>query len=313
MKVRQIGEHGWLRAVLPHLAAAARRRDVLVGPGDDAAVLASAGRPLVLTTDALREGVHFRSGWAPWPLLGRRAFRANASDLAAMGAVPRAALLALDVPPAMPVRALTAFVRGFAADARRHGAALVGGNVSRGARFGATVTLLGTLPGPAVTRDGARPGDTIFVTGRLGAAAFAVRALRAGRAGRLPLPPVRLRAGVRLASLASAMLDVSDGLVQDLGHLCRASHVAARRDLALVPCVPEAVRLGRAGRLVAATGGEDYELVFTVPAANLGRLARARLGCAVTPIGVIERGRSVRVVDAGRAVRVGRVGFDHLR
>jgi thiamine-monophosphate kinase len=286
---------------------------VSIGPGDDAAVLAPERRPWVVTTDAQRAGVHFRVGWLSWGGLGRRAFRVAVSDLAAMGAAPRAALLALEVPRRFEVRSLSAFVRGFAAEGRRHGAALVGGDVSAGPCFGATATLLGVLRGRAVTRGGARPGDAVFVTGRLGAAAWAVRERRAGRRARLPLPPVRLEAGVALAPVASAMLDVSDGLLQDVTHLCRASGVGAVLELDRLPVIPACRRLGRSGRLLAATGGEDYELLFTVPRAGLPRLARARLGCAITRIGTIVPGRRVELVDAeGRLVRCRRAGFDHF-
>jgi len=304
------GEHRWLRRLLAGLEGSSRA--VPVGPGDDAAVLRAERRPLVITTDALHEGVHFRDGWASWPQLGRRALRACLSDLSAMAAAPRASLLALQVPRGMPERDLNAFARAFAAEGRRHGAPLVGGNVSRGARFGATATLLGILPRQTVTRAGARPGDAIFVTGRVGGMAVAVRARRAGRRVPLPLPPVRLAAGMALAGLASAMLDVSDGVVQDLGHLCRASRVGAELDMARLPLAPACRRLGVAGRALAATGGEDYELLFTVPARRLPRLARVRLGCRVTRIGTILPGRHVRVLDGGRVLHLRREGFDHF-
>jgi thiamine-monophosphate kinase len=312
-RIGDVGEHRWLRTLLDALASVGGGR-VLVGPGDDAAVLGPERRPWAVTTDAQREGVHFRAGWMSWPMLGRRAFRVSASDLAAMGANPRAALLALEVPRHLEVRALSAFVRAFAAEGRRHGAPLVGGDVSGGPRFGATVTLLGVLPGRAATRAGARPGDAVFVTGRLGAAAWAIRERRAGRVARIPLPPVRLGAGVTLARLASAMLDVSDGVVQDLGHLCRASRVGAVLEIDRLPLEPACRRLGRPGRLLAATGGEDYELLFTVPPSRLARLERAHLGCRITRIGTIVRGGRVALVDAqDRPVRRGRAGFDHFR
>jgi thiamine-monophosphate kinase len=313
-RVADVGEHRWLRTLLAALGPIAGRQGIVVGPGDDAAVLRPGRRPWVVTTDAQREGVHFRAGWLSWTALGRRAFRVNASDLSAMGSLPRAALLALEVPARFEAAALTAFVRSFAAEARRHGASLVGGDVSAAPRFGAVVTLLGVLPGRAARRNAARPGDAVFVTGRLGAAAWAVRARRAGRRAPLPLPPVRLAAGRALASLAGAMIDVSDGVLQDLGHVCRASGVGAELRLDRLPVTPSWRRLGRRGRLLAATGGEDYELLFTVPQARLARLARAALGCRVTRIGTIVRGRGVRVLDAGgRPLHVPHGGFDHFR
>jgi thiamine-monophosphate kinase len=312
--IGDLGEHRWLRGMLGGLASVGRTTGVLIGPGDDAAVLRGERRPWVVTTDAQRAGVHFRAGWFSWRDLGRRTFRVTASDLAAMGAAPRAALLALEVPRRFEVRALTAFARGFAAEGRRHGAPLVGGDVTAGPCFGATATVLGVLPGRAVGRGGARPGDAVFVTGRLGAAAWSVRERRAGRRVRLPLPPVRLAVGVGLAPLASAMLDVSDGLLQDTAQLCRASGVGAVLELDRLPVAPACGRLGRPGRVLAATGGEDYELLFTVPRARLRRLERVRLGCTITRIGTIVPGRRVALVDgAGRPVAWRRAGFDHFR
>jgi thiamine-monophosphate kinase len=312
-RIEDVGEHRWLRHLLGTLSSP-RASHVLIGPGDDAAVLRSDSAPWVVTTDAQREGVHFRAGWASWPTLGRRAFRVAVSDLAAMGAAPRAALLAVEVPRHMDVGALTGFVRGFAAEGRRRGAPLVGGDVSAAPRFGATMTLLGVLRGRAVTRTGARPGDILFVTGRLGATAAAVRRLRAGQRTRLPMPPDRLQAGLALAPIASAMLDVSDGLLQDLGHLCSASRVGAVLELERLPLASACGSTGRRGRVLAATGGEDYELLFTVSPARVARLADAQLGCAVTRIGTIHRGRGVQVLDArGRSERIRHPGFDHFR
>ena len=310
-RIADVGEHRWLQRLL-----AALGRDgagVWIGPGDDAAVLRPERRPWVVTTDAQRAGVHFRPGWWSWRDLGRRAFLVAASDVAAMGAAPRAALLALEVPRRFDVTALSAFARGFAAEGRRHGGSLIGGDLSAGPCFGATATVLGMPRGRVVTRAGARAGDAIFVTGALGATAWAVRQRRAGRRVRMPLPPARFAAGAVLARLASAMLDVSDGLLQDLGHLCRASRVGAVLELDRLPIATPCRALGRRGRLLAATGGEDYELLFTVPAARLARLARERPGCRITRIGTVVRGAGVTVRDAdGRIMALPHAGFDHF-
>ena len=289
-----------------------------MGPGDDAAVVRPASRPLLLTVDALCEGTHFRSTWLTPAALGRRAFLVNASDLAAMGGRPTFALLAVEAPGSYPVARLDALVGGFAAAARRSGARLVGGNLTAGRRLALTVTLLGEAPGRVVTRAGGRAGDALYVTGRLGASALAVRRLAGGRRGALPALPSRLDAGPLLARVASAMIDVSDGLVQDLGHLCRASGVAADLELACVPVAPACRRaLGAGAEKFAATGGEDYELLFAVPARRVAALARLapRLGCRLTRIGRLRRGRpGVRVLDAdGRPVRLARAGFDHFQ
>jgi thiamine-monophosphate kinase len=316
-RLRDVGEHEWIATLVRRLGARPFRR-VLLGPGDDAAAVRPGRVPLLVTVDALVENVHFRRGWAPPAALGRRSYLTSASDLAAMGGVPRFALLALAAPPALPVAALDALVAGFAAAARRDGARLVGGNLAASPHLALTATVIGEAPGAVVTRAGARPGDLLLVTGWLGAAGLAVHRLAAGGRGRLPDPPRRVHAGRVLARVASAMIDVSDGLVQDLGHLCRASGVAAEIDLARLP-VAIACRRALGGRAAtfAAGAGEDYELLVTVPARRLPALRRAlpRLGCRLTPIGRVLAGRpSVRVRGLdGRAVRVARSGFDHFR
>ena len=290
---------------------------MLVGPGDDAAAVRAARRPLLFTTDSLIEGIHFRRGWETWAGLGRRAFTVNASDVAAMGGVPRYALLALEIPGGTPVAEIDALVAGFAGAARRTGARLIGGNVAGGPHLAITVALVGEAPGRVVTRGGARPGDVLFVTGNLGATGIAVRSLTAGRRGRLPALPLRVRAGVLLARLAHAMIDVSDGLVQDVGHVCRASRVGAAIELAKLPVAPACRRaLGARGALFAASAGEDYELAIAVPPRRLPALARLRrsLGCRLTEVGRVTEGSGVRLLDrTGRAVRPPRAGFDHFR
>jgi thiamine-monophosphate kinase len=317
-RLGDVGEHAWIAAFVARLGGSRAHRRVLVGPGDDAAVVRPGPRPLLLTVDALCEGVHFRSGWITPAALGRRAFLVNASDLAAMGGRPTFALLAIEAPPSFPVTSLDALVAGFSAAARRSAAQLVGGNLAAGRRLALTVTLLGEAPGRVVTRAGGRPGDALYVTGALGAAALAVRRLAGGAGGTLPTPPLRVEVGRRLAPLASAMIDVSDGLVQDLGHLCRASGVAAELELARIPVAAACRRaLGAAAGAFAATGGEDYELLFAVPPRREPGLARLapRLGCWVTRVGRLGRGRpAVRVLDAaGRPARLRAGGFDHFR
>ncbi len=272
--------------------------------------------PVLITTDTLVEDVHFRRRWLTPAALGERLFGANASDVAAMGGVPTFAVLAVEAPRSTSVADLDALVLGFARAARRAGAHLVGGNVTSGRRLAVTATLLGEARGQIVRRSGARAGDVVVVTGTLGGAGFAVRRLRAGRPARLAPPPLRLRAAQVLARVAHAMIDVSDGVVQDLGHLCRASGVAAELDL---PRLPVALRcrraLGSRAARFAATAGEDYELLAAVPPSALRYLARQRMGCRVTPIGRVVVGRpEVRLLDrAGRRVRVGRAGYDHFR
>lgn len=317
-RLQDVGEHAWLTRLTARLAAAPADRRVVVGPGDDTAVVRLGRRPVLLTTDALCEGVHFRIGWTTAAGLGRRAFAVNASDLAAMGGVPTLALLAIEAPGRTPAVYLDALVRGFATAARRHGARLVGGNLVAGPHLAITVTLLGEAPGRVVTRRGARPGDGLYLTGTLGGAGLAVHHLAAGRRTRWPLPPSRLRAGRVLATVAGAMIDVSDGLVQDLGHLCRASGVGAEIELARVPVAAACRRaLGPRAAAFAVTAGEDYELLLAMPRRRVRALTRLmpRLACRLTRIGRVTAGPpAVRVLDAQRQVlRLERAGFDHFR
>ena len=292
-------------------------RTVRVGPGDDAAALRIGGTTLLVTTDALVAGVHYRRGWLTPRALGERAYRVNASDVAAMGGWPLAAVVALEVPRGTRAAVLDAVVAGFVTAVRRHGATLIGGNLARGPALAITVTLLGRAGVRVVTRAGARPGDQVVVTGALGAMGTAVHDRRRGRRTALPRVPDRVAAGALLARVASAMIDVSDGLVQDLGHVARASGVAIRLAADRIPVASLCRRrLGARAMAFAVTAGEDYELACVVPRRRLAALARIerRLGCRLSRIGVVERGRpGVTIVDAaGRPLALGAGGFDHL-
>jgi len=310
-----IGEHAWIARLLRRLGTDGA---VLVGPGDDAAVVRALRRPIVLTVDALVEGTHFRRGWTSAASLGRRAFKVNASDLAAMGARPRVALLAVEAPARTSVADLDAVVGGVAAAARRVGATLVGGNLSAGPHLAITLALVGEAGARTVTRAGAKPGDLLYLTGTIGGAGLAVRALRAGRRAAWPEPPLRVGAGRLLATLADAMIDVSDGVVQDAEHLCRASGVAATLEADRLPIAPGCrAALGARAAAFAATAGEDYELLAAVPPARsrvLDRL-RPRLGCRLTRVGRIVAGVPVvRLLDRVEGpVVLRRGGFDHFR
>jgi thiamine-monophosphate kinase len=296
-----------------------RAGGVVVGPGDDAAVLRPApGEDLVATVDAVVEGVHFDARSTPAEV-GWKALAVNLSDLAAMGARPVAALVALGIPPGAGAARLRGIAGGLGACARAHRLAVVGGNVTRAGALSLTVTVLGAVAeGRAVLRSGARPGDLVVVTGTLGDAALGL-ARGAGRAlaARQRRPVPRLAAGLALAGLVRAAIDVSDGLVQDLGHLCRASGVGARvgvGDLPLSPAYRRAVR-GRPEPWAAAlAGGEDYELAAALPPALLARarVAAARARTPLTVIGRFVRGGGVSVVGPqGEPVPVP-AGHDHL-
>lgn len=318
--VADIGEFGFLSRMLPRLATGSR---TIVGPGQDCAVVRS-GRRTLLTVDALVEGVHFEPGWLSPRQLGRKSFLVNASDIAAMGGRPRFCVVSVGLRPSYLTRDLSALQAGIAAAAGECGASVVGGNLTRADRLFVSITLLGDAPARLVTRQGAHPGDRIYVTGWLGDAALGLRLLRAGEATgsrrrgairRFREPPARLRAGQSLADagIVSAMIDVSDGLLQDLGHICTESRVAATIDPRAIPVSPAYRAMQGPDRSLALTGGEDYELLCTVPERNVKRLLRqqSHLGCPITCIGRIDRGRGVRLVGAlGGGAEA--AGFDHF-
>lgn len=314
-RMSDTGEHAWIARLLRRLPAGDRH--VLVGPGDDAAVVRAAGAPLAITTDTLVEGVHFRRDWCTARALGQRAFRSNASDIAAMGGRPWQALVNLIVPPSVRTRWLDALMTGFATDARAAGASVIGGNVARGPVLAIAVTMLGLVPGRPLTRDGARPGDVIWLTGTVGGTGWAVRERLAGRAVRLPALPRRWDFAARAAPLLHAAIDVSDGLVQDAGHIARAAQVTLDLDRDRVPVAARCrIGLGARARDFALGAGEDYELLLTAPEtarARLSTIART-LGCRLTPVGRVRAGKPiVRVLDAaGRPQRLD-AGFDHFR
>jgi thiamine-monophosphate kinase len=303
----------------------AARADVVLGIGDDAALLRmAADADLVLTTDALVEGVHFLPG-APARSLGHRALAVNLSDIAAMGANPSWALLALNLPQA-DERWLQPFAAGFGDLARAHGVALVGGNVSRGP-LSITVQLAGTLPrGQALRRDGARCGQTLYVSGSVGDAAAGLKCLQgqlrpAPEAGEylqqrfeFPVPRVQLGAGLR--GLASACIDVSDGLYADAQHLLLASGCGASIDIERLP-VSWALRqtFGESAWQQALAGGEDYELCFSAPEANAAAISALaeRTGTAVTRIGRIGDGVGVELKLNNTVMQFSPLGFEHFR
>ena len=300
MQLADLGEFGLIERIERAARRLSKPRAVAIGIGDDAAVLRlRPGEDAVLSTDAMVEGVHFRWATESARNVGRRALVANLSDLAAMGARPLGFTLALAAPARLPVRNVDGVLAGLLHEASAHGCALVGGNLSAARETSITLAVLGAVArGRALTRRGARPGDRIFVTGRLGRAALEVaRAKRGcGRIRRVPTP--RLRAGRALARIpaVSACIDISDGLEADLQHLLAERGLGADVDPDAVPRPPrfaaacERLRLDPEPLVLA--GGEDYELLFTVRGSSpsAAQLAR-RLGIEVAEIG--------RVVPAG--------------
>lgn len=301
------------------------RDDVRLGIGDDAALLAvPAGQELAVAIDTMIEGVHFPSGTAAADI-GWKALAVNLSDLAAMGATPAWALLALSLPKADPAF-IDALASGFAQLAQAYRLALVGGDTTRGG-LSLSVAVHGFVPpGQALRRAGAQPGDAVLVTGTLGDAAAGLQLVQRGgesdaRAAylieRLNRPTPRVAAGLALRGSANACIDVSDGLLADLGHICAASRVGAEIDSSLLPRSSALLDLfaDDAACRFALSGGDDYELCFTVPAQRLRQVQEdlGRLGCGVTRIGRIVAGAGVRVRDADGAWREpAQRGWDHF-
>jgi thiamine-monophosphate kinase len=301
---------------------AATRDDVVLGIGDDAAILAvPRDRQLVVAMDTLNAGVHFPDDTAP-AHIGWKALAVNLSDLAAMGARPAWCTLSLSL-PASDSRWLEGFLDGFLALAARHGVALVGGDTTRGP-LSVCVTAHGlVVPGGALRRDGALVGDDVWVTGTLGDAAGALAQWRGG-GGRVPAlrerldrPLPRVEAGLALAGLAHAAIDVSDGLLADLGHVCAASGVGAEIELGALPVSPAlagAFDLARR-RAMQCTGGDDYELCFSLPRERRDEIAAIAeaAGVAMTRIGRVVDGDAVVVLDDdGNPRQMLRSGFDHF-
>jgi thiamine-monophosphate kinase len=312
-----------------HFRRAPRHADVRVGVGDDAAIIApTPGAELAISVDMLVEGRHFFAGSDPLAL-GHKALAVNLSDLAAMGARARYALLAGALPDADETW-LARFMQGFRALADRHDVELIGGDTTRGPR-NVCVTIIGEVPaGTAITRAGARAGDDVHVSGTLGGAALAVAALRGDIAldadtlarvrDRLERPTPRLALGAALRGIATSAIDLSDGLTGDLGHILQASHCGAVLELGRIPADPAvAPRLEGPDRALALrcllAGGDDYELCFTAPPSASARVAAAARAADVpcVHIGRITHEPALVVRDrAGRALDVLPAAFDHF-
>ncbi len=300
------------------------REDVLLGVGDDCALLRPPpGMELAVTTDTLVEGVHFLPGVDP-EALGHKALAVNLSDLASMGAKPAWVSLALTL-PSSDSDWLKPFSRGFLTLAEQHAIQLIGGDTTRGP-LAISVAAHGFVEaGRALRRDGARPGDRIYVSGTLGDAALALR-IRRGEYDspqdesdllpRLERPSPRINIGQGLVGIASAAIDISDGLLADLGHIFERSGVGAelsRDDIPLSPAVQRFLDGGGSWETVLA-GGDDYELCFTVPPERVEALTVLGDGsCGLTCIGIITEGKGVRCLSAeGGEIEIGQGGYEHF-
>ncbi|MEO8432865.1 MAG: thiamine-phosphate kinase [Acidobacteriota bacterium] len=307
-------------------------QDLLIGPGDDAAVLRGSLSDVVLTTDLLVEGVDFLSGEDP-VRLGRRAVAVSLSDSAAMGARPRFFLLSIALPAALGEDEALEICRGAIERGREHGATLVGGDLSRAPAVYVSVALWGELESPAVTRSGAEPGDVLWLTGFPGRAAAGLRIARrfaeAGGEARMtpgetelvdafrdPRPPVELALELARAGCMKAAIDVSDGLGLDAGRLGRASGVRIVLERSRLPVSPALVAFAAAETadpiewMVA--GGDDYELLFAAPESAGADILRIAASRPVTAIGRAEVGEGSALADGGIERDVSELGHDHL-
>lgn len=337
MRPADLGEFGLIARLTQGIET---RPDVLMGVGDDAALLdPGQGALLVVTCDAQVEGRHFIRGIASPAEIGHKALAVNLSDIAAMGAEPLWALVSLLIPPTLDVATLDGIYAGMRALARRFSVAIVGGNVSgTDGPLVIDVTLIGrTQRGRELRRAGAQPGDRLFVTGTLGATAAGVLALvtapgtgaaipqatleRARRAMVAPEPRVAAGRALAETGTVTAMVDISDGLTADLGHLCAASGVGAVVEVAAVPVDPDAVRIAGAYKReplsLALAGGEDYQLLFAAHPDVTAEVQAAveRVNETARDIGFLTEagtGMRLRLPDGAERPLEPR-GWDHLR
>lgn len=326
MKLSALGEFGFISKIA---AKAGTDPAVLLGIGDDAAAAEiTPGMILLSTADLLAEGVHFDLRWSDAYTLGKKSLAVNLSDIAAMGGVPRFALLSLAIPAEMPLEFMESFVKGFLEKAGNFGVVLIGGDTSSSkGGLVISVTLLGEqFPEKIIRRSGALAGDLICISGKIGDAALGLKRLQAGypqgeavRCHLDPLPRVELGKALAEAGIASAMIDISDGLAADLGHILTASGTGGRVNIDLLPLSVEFKKLVPTDSIdyhaLPISGGEDYELLFTLPGAKLAAaraLAEAN-GTTVTEIGSITAESGLFLADsAGNCYETVSCGFDHF-
>ncbi len=331
MKVAEIGEFGLINLLAEMIKDAGVDRlgpeQPIIGIGDDAAAWRGDASIQLATVDTMIQDVHFSLKSTTWRELGWKSLAINLSDIAAMGGVPRYALVALALPQDTPVEGVTEIYDGIIKAARRYETALVGGNISRAPEISITITVLGNSPeNKILRRDTARPGDVIAVTGFPGSAGagremlmkklkFKPEAAQFLRTAFLhPLP--RIGEGRLLVKHdITTAIDISDGLLADLRRICEASGVSARVDINRLP-IHETVQVNFGEKAVelALAGGEDYELLFTGSAANIERL-RTEIGCPVTVIGTITAGEpgKISLFDAqGNPIAAGQAGWTHF-
>jgi thiamine-monophosphate kinase len=323
MKVSELGEFGLIDR-LAKMAGGGDER-LLIGIGDDAAAWQGDASIQLATVDSFIQDVHYPSGTASWPEIGWKALAVNLSDIAAMGGLPRYALVSLALPPETEVDDVTALYTGLLELAQKYGVTIVGGDISHAPMMIINITVLGSNPQEKLlTRSSAKPGELIAVTGHLGAAAAGLEMLTqklnfdekaaAGFRQAFFKPIPRIAEGLLLLEQGvKTAIDISDGLVGDLGQIGRASQVGARIDANRVPVEPLVkASFGDRALELALTGGEDYELLFTASAEVIDKVKKAAT-CPVTAIGEITTGQGVTVIDEqGKPLKLGRAGWEHF-
>jgi len=334
MKVSELGEFG-LIDLLAKMAYSARNnkqaswQQLITGIGDDAAAWRSDASTQLATIDSFIQDIHFTLGAASWEDLGWKAIAVNLSDIAAMGGIPRYALVSLALPGHTEVEDVTALYKGMIELAHRFEVAIVGGDTSSAPMVAINITILGSTRGQdkhILTRSTAKLGDKVAVTGYLGAAAAGVRMLNRKlkfspeatacfkKASLRPYP--RIAEGQLLVEQeVKTAIDISDGLIQDLNHICKASQVGARIEIDRVPIQPEVkANFGDSALELALSGGEDYELLFTGSTEVINKVKKVA-SCPVTIIGeiVADKTGEITLVDKkGKPFNLGKTGWEHF-
>lgn len=328
MNLSRLGEFGLIQRIRDAMPAG---RGVRIGIGDDAAWVDHPSGSSLVTADLLIENIHFKLKWISLYELGYKSLAVNLSDIAAMGGSPAYAVLSVGIPRNFDSNKIDQFYRGVRALARASGVAVVGGDTNVAPMLIISVCAIGAPPRRPIRRSGAKVGDDIYVTGTLGDAALGLKLLQAGKSrvkgplfsklvARQHRPTPRIAAGALLAkeSLATAMIDVSDGLIQDLGHVCNASATGALVYNDALP-LSDAYRAvaGKDGTIYALNGGEDYELLFCARRkrrVDIEKL-RSQLRLRITRIGTcVAAERGIQVVDSvGKALSIRAGGHDHFR
>jgi len=323
MKVSELGEFGLIDLLAK--MAAGRDERLIIGIGDDAAAWQGDTSIQLATVDSFIQGVHFPAGVASWQELGGKALAVNLSDIAAMGGLPRYALVSLALPPETELDDVTALYTSMLELAQKYGVTIVGGDISNAPLVVISITVLGSSPQQRIlTRSSAKPGELIAVTGYLGTAAAGLEVLtkklkfdppaaaRFKQAFFKPTPRITegqllLEQGVKTA------IDISDGLLADLNQICKASKVGAEIEADHVPVEPLVkASFGEQALELALTGGEDYELLFTASAEIIEKVKKAA-ACPVTVIGKITADKEITVVDGkGKPLKLDKAGWEHF-